>query len=191
MTYNETAAVIFRITSAYPSQARYITKEMTEDMIREWHQSMRHLKSDGVMEAVTALVAEQKWMPSLSDVIGKILDIQYGTEDEIIRGLDRVISDSSTCIIFGQVTEEQKQGYEKLTPLQRLIIKSPYEFNLWLSKDHEWKSERIRLVKRDIQYGKHRGYLNGEQQVKALEGYEKERQNNDERRNYQSGFGSV
>lgn len=164
MTYNETAAVVYRIVSAYPSQARLMKTEMLEDMIREWHQSLKRLPTDGVMEAVTLLISEQKWMPVLSDVISKILDVQYGTENDIIRNLDRAISKSSNCIIFGQVTEEQEQGYEKLTPFQKLIIHSPYEFNLWLNKDREWKEDRVKRVKREIQNGRHQDYLNGNQQ---------------------------
>ena len=163
MTYSETAAVVYRITGAYPSQARLIDHSMIKGMIREWHEGLKSLPSDGVMEAVTMLITEQKWMPSLAEVIGKILDIQYGTNEDIIKSLDRVISRSSDCIIFGRVTEEQEKGYKELTPFQRLIIHSPYEFNLWLMKDYEWKEERVKAVKRDIQYGRHQDYLNGNQ----------------------------
>ena len=164
MTYNETMAIAYRVMGAYPFYTRHFSDEMVEDMIREWHEAMKNIPRDGAMAAVTALITEQKWMPSLSEVISKILDVQYGTEDDIIRDLDRAISRSSSCIIFGQVTEEQEQGYAKLSPFQRLIIRSPYEFNLWLNKDNEWKEERVRLVKREIQNGKHQDYLNGNQQ---------------------------
>lgn len=167
MTYNETVAIVYRIIGAYPFYTRHFTDEMIEEMIREWHEGLANIPRDGAMEAVTALVTEQKWMPSLSDIISKILDIQYGTEDDIIRALDKIISRSSNCIIFGQVTEEQERGYEELTPFQKLIIKSPYEFNLWLNKDREWKEERVRLVKREVQNGRHRDYLNGNQQERV------------------------
>ena len=167
MTYNETVAIVYRIIGAYPFYTRHFTDEMIEEMIREWHEGLANIPRDGAMEAVTALVTEQKWMPSLSDIINKILDIQYGTEDDIIRALDRIISRSSNCIIFGQVTEEQERGYEELTPFQKLIIKSPYEFNLWLNKDREWKEERVRLVKREVQNGRHRDYLNGNQKERV------------------------
>lgn len=163
MTNRETIAIVYRVIGAYPFYTRHFTDEMVEDMIREWHEGLKNIPPDGVMEAVTMLITENQWMPTLAEVIGKILDIQYGTENDIIRGLDRVISRSSNCIIFGQVTDEQEQGYEKLTPFQKLIVKSPYEFNLWLMKDHEWKEDRVRLVKREIQYGKHRDYLEGRQ----------------------------
>lgn len=113
--------------------------------------------------AVSNLITEQKWMPTLAEVISKILDIQYGTEQDIIRDLDRQISRSSNCIIFGQVTEEQEQGYARLSNFQKLIVKSPYEFNLWLTKDHEWKEERVKQIKREIQTGRHQAYLNGQQ----------------------------
>lgn len=172
MTKRETIAVVYRVIGAYPQHVRHFTDEMIEDMIREWHEGLANLPSDGVMEAVTTLTTEQKWMPSLSEVISKILDIQYGTEDAIIDELDRAISKSSTCIIFGQVTEEQEQGYEKLTSFEKLIIKSPHEFNRWLTKDYEWKSERVRQVKREIQYGRYKGQLNGRSDFnvfKALE----------------------
>ena len=161
MTYNETAAVVYRIISAYPFYARNISNEMLNDMIREWHEGLSNLPPDGVMEAVTALVTEQKWMPSLSEVITKILDIQYGNDSDIIRKLDRAISRSSTCIIYGQVTEEQVKGYEKLTPFEKLIIRGPDEFNLWLTRDHEWKEERVSKIKREIAYGRHTEYLTG------------------------------
>ena len=164
MTYSETAAVIYRITSAYPSQARYIDNSMTEGMVREWHECLKNLQPDGVMEAVTALCAENKWMPSLSEVIGKILDIQYGTEDDIIRTLDRIVTHSSNCIIFGQVTEDQIEGYGKLSAFQKLIIHSPEEFNLWMMKDHEWKAERVLRAKREVQFGRYVECLNGESQ---------------------------
>lgn len=164
MTYNETAAVVFRIVSAYPFYSRNITDEMLKDMVREWHEGLAMLPPDGVMKAVTELITEQKWMPSLSEVIGKILDIQYGTEEAIIRKLDQAISRSSTCIIIGQVTDEQRRGYEELTNFQKLIVRSAYEFNLWMQKDYEWKEERVRSVKREIQYGRHADYLNGKQQ---------------------------
>ena len=164
MTYNETMAIVYRVIGAYPFYTRHFSDEMVEDMIREWHESMKGIPRDGAMEAVTTLITEMKWMPSLSEVISKILDVQYGTEDDIIRSLDKAISRSSNCIIFGQVTEEQEQGYEKLTPFQKLIIHSPYEFNLWLNRDREWKEDRVRLVKREIQNGRHRDYLNGNQQ---------------------------
>ena len=176
MTYNETVAIVYRIIGAYPFYTRHFTDEMIEEMIREWHEGLANIPRDGAMKAVTALVTEQKWMPSLSDIINKILDVQYGTESDIIRELDRLISRSSNCIIFGQVTEEQEKGYEELSPFQKLIVKSPYEFNLWLNKDYEWKAERVRLVKREMQSGKYRDYLNGNQQgqvgfniLKALE----------------------
>lgn len=161
MTYSETAAVIYRILNAYPSQARLIDKPMIENMIREWHEGMKNLPADGVMEAVTALCTESKWMPSLSEIITKILDIQYGTEDDIIRGLDKAIQRSSNCIIFGRVTEEQEQGYKRLTPFQKLIIHSPADFNLWLNKDHEWKAEQIKRIKREVSYGRHKERLMG------------------------------
>lgn len=164
MTYNETLAIVYRVIGAYPFYARQFTDEMVEGMVREWHEGMAHLDRDKAMEAVTALIMEQKWMPTLSEVIDKILDTQYGTESDIIKALDRAISRSSNCIIFGQVTEEQEQGYEKLTPFQKLIVKSPYEFNLWLNKDYEWKADRVKLVKREIQGGRHRDYLMGNQQ---------------------------
>lgn len=170
MTYKETAAVVYRIVSAYPSQARLIEKDMLEDMIREWHQSLKHIQTEGVMEAVTLLITEQKWMPTLAEVIGKILDVQYGTDDDIIRNLDRVIANSSVYIIFGQVTEEQVQGYERLSAFQKLIVRSPSEFNLWLTRDHEWKQDRVNGVKRDIQYGRHMDYLNGKAQA-AIGGF--------------------
>lgn len=160
MTYSETVAVIYRITSAYPSQARYIDKSMTEAMIREWHENLKSLPSDGVMEAVTELVSEQKWMPSLSEVISKILDKQYGTDDEIIRELDHRVSFSSNCIIFGEVTEDQERGFERLTYFQKMIIRSPYEFSMWMMKDYEWKAERVLRVKRQMQHGGHKTYLN-------------------------------
>lgn len=161
MTYNETLAIVYRVMGAYPFYTRQFTDEMVEGMVREWHEAMAHIPRDGAMEAVTTLIAEQKWMPSLSEVINKILDMQYGTEDDIIRQLDRIISRSSNCIIFGQVTEEQEQGYEQLTPFQKLIIQSPYEFNLWLNKDHQWKTNRVKRIKREIQGGQHRNYLEG------------------------------
>lgn len=164
MTNKETIAVVYRVLSAYPFYARHITDEMIEDMIREWHEGLKNIPPDGVMEAVTMLITEQRWMPTLAEVIGKILDIQYGTEDDIIRDLDRMISHASICIIFGQVTEEQIQGYEKLSPFQRLIVRSPSEFNLWLTKDHEWKEERVRRIKREVSYGRHTECLNGNQQ---------------------------
>ena len=164
MTNKETIAIVYRVISAYPFYTKHLTDEMVEDMIREWHEGLRSLPADGVMEAVTMLITEQKWMPTLAEVIGKILDIQYGTDADIIRGLDRVISRSSNCIIFGQVTEEQEEGYKKLTPFQKLIVQSPYEFNLWLTKDHEWKEERVKRIKREIQGGGHRVALSGNQQ---------------------------
>ena len=167
MTYNETMAIVYRVIGAYPFYTRHFSDEMVEDMIREWHEAMKNIPRDGAMEAVTRLVSEQKWMPSLSEVINKILDFQYGENDKIIEELDRKILYSSDYIIFGQVTEEQKQGYEKLTPFQKLIIHNPAEFNLWLNKGYEWKEERIKQVKREIQYGRHRDYLNGNQQEKV------------------------
>lgn len=150
MTYNETIAVVYRIIGAYPSQSRLLSKDMVQSMVREWHEALKALPPEGVMEAVTLLIAEQKWLPSLSDVIGKILDVQYGTDDDIITGLDRAIRRSSNCIIFGQVTDEQREGYKKLTAFQKLIIHSPAEFNLWLNKDHEWKRDRVQHVKRHM-----------------------------------------
>ena len=170
MTYNETMAIVYRVIGAYPFYSRNLTDEAIEDMIREWHQGLMNISSDRAMEAVTALIMEQKWMPVLSEVIGKVLDVQYGTEDEIIKDLDRAILKSSNCIIFGQVTEDQEQGYQNLTPFQKLIVKSPSEFNLWLMKDHEWKEDRVKLVKREVQNGKHRDYLNGTQQ-EAIGGF--------------------
>lgn len=163
MTYRETMAVVYRIIGAYPFYARQFTDEMIEEMIREWHEGLSGMASDRVMEAVTMLITEQKWMPSLSEVIAKILDVQYGTDGDIIRALDRAIAGSSTCIIFGQVTAEQTQGFNKLSRFQKLIVKSPAEFNQWLMKDYEWKEERVKLIKRQIQYGRHRDYLSGKQ----------------------------
>lgn len=160
MTYNETMAIVYRVIGAYPFYSRNLTDEAIEDMIREWHQGLMNISSDGAMEAVTALIMEQKWMPTLSEVIGKVLDIQYGTEADIIKNLDRVISHSSNCIIFGQVTEEQKNAYEDLPPFMKLIIHSPYEFNLWLNRDYEWKEERVKRIKREVGMGKHTAFLN-------------------------------
>lgn len=154
MTYNETAALVYRVYSAYPQQNKHISQEMLSNMIREWHEVLKGLSPNGVMEAVTLLTSEQKWMPSLSDVIGKILDVQYGTEDDIIRELDRAIRRSSNCIIFGQVTDEQREGYEKLSEFQRLIVHSPSEFNMWLTKEYDWKADRVKRVKMDIQFGR-------------------------------------
>ena len=164
MTYSDAMAIVYRVLDAYPFYSRNLTNDAVEGMIREWHQGLMNIDRDGAMEAITALISEQKWMPSLSEILGKILDIQYGTDADIIRGLDRVISRSSNCIIFGRVTEEQEQGYEKLTPFQKLIVQSPYEFNLWLTKDHEWKEERVKRIKREIQGGGHRDALSGNQQ---------------------------
>lgn len=161
MTYNETMAIVYRVIGAYPFYSRSLTDEAIEDMIREWHEGLMNIPSDRAMEAVTELISENKWMPSLSEVIGKILDIKYGTESAIIKELDRAILRSSNCILFGQVTEEQERGYEKLSPFQKLIIHSPYEFNLWLNKDYEWKEERVKRVKREISFGKHTDCLNG------------------------------
>lgn len=166
MTNKETIALVYRVISAYPFYAKHLTDDMIEDMIREWHEGLKHMDREGVMEAITALTMEQKWMPTLAEVISKILDIQYGTEADIIRDLDRTISRSSNCIIFGEVTEDQERGYQNLTPFQKLIVRSPSEFNLWLMKDHEWKEERVKRVKRDVSYGRHTDYLNGNQQEK-------------------------
>ena len=163
MTYNETMAIVYRVISAYPFYARHFTDEMIEEMVREWHEGMSSLPRDGAMDAVTALITEQKWMPSLSEVISKILDMQYGTDSDVIRQLDRAVARSSNCIILGQVTEEQVDGYKRLTPFQKLIINSPSEFNLWLMKDHEWKEERVKRIKREIQYGRHKDCLSGNQ----------------------------
>lgn len=163
MTNKETIAVVYRVISAYPFYAKHITDEMVEDMIREWHEGLKNIPPNGVMEAVTMLITENQWMPTLAEVISKILDIQYGTEDDIIIALDRAISRSSLYIIFGEVTDEQRQGFERLTPFQKLIIQSPYEFNMWLTKDHEWKRERVRRIKREISFGRHQDYLNGKQ----------------------------
>lgn len=171
MTYNETAAIVYRVVSAYPFYARNISDEMLKNMVREWHEGLSNLPSDGAMEAVTALIMEQKWMPSLSEVITKILDMQYGENATIIRDLDRAIMNSSTYIIFGQVTEEQEQGYEKLSPFQKLIIRSPYEFNLWLTKDYEWKEERVQRIKREVSYGRHTECLTGTQQESLGSGF--------------------
>lgn len=163
MTYNETAAIVYRIVSSYPFYARNIDNEMLKGMVREWHEGLKSVSSEGAMQAVTELTTEMKWMPALSEVIGKILDVQYGADNDIIRKLDVAVSRSSTCIIFGQVTEEQIKGYEKLTPFQKLIIRCPEEFNLWLQKDYEWKEDRVRRIKREVQSGKHMDYLNGKQ----------------------------
>ena len=163
MTYNETAAIVFRVIGAYPFYARQFSEDMVKNMVREWHESLKHMSAERAMEAVTALISEQMWMPTLAEVISKMLDVQYGTDSDIIRDLDRAISHSSTCIIFGQVTEEQEQGYEKLAPFQKLIVTSPYEFNLWLTKDHEWKEERVGRIKRELSHGKHMDYLTGNQ----------------------------
>lgn len=156
MTYEETVAVVYRIVSGYPMQTNRFTDETIESMAREWHNGLKNLSSDGVMEAVTRIVMEQKWMPSLSELILKILDVQYGTDEEIIRKLDRIITLSSDCIIFGQVTEDQEQGYKELTPFQQMIVRSPAEFNTWMMKDYEWKQARVLRVKREIQYGSHK-----------------------------------
>ena len=164
MTNKETIALVYRVMGAYPFYTRHFTDEMVEDMIREWHEGLKNIPPDGVMEAVTVLITENQWMPTLAEVIGKILDIQYGTERDIIRDLDEKIISSSSCIIFGQVTEEQKQGYEKLTPFQKLIIHNPAEFNMWLTKDYEWQEERVKCIKREVSNGKHTDYLNGNQQ---------------------------
>lgn len=161
MTNKETIALVYRLLGSYPTMSRHFTDEMIEDMIREWHEGLKNVPRDGAMEAVTALVSEQKWMPSLSEVLAKILEMQYGKDEDIIRDLDRAIRRSSNCIIFGQVTDEQREGYERLTPFQKLIIHSPYEFNLWLMKDHEWKEERVQRIKREISYGRHRDALEG------------------------------
>lgn len=161
MTYNETMAIVYRVLNSYPFYARSLTNQAVEGMIREWHEGLKNIPRDGAMEAVTALVAEQKWMPSLSEVLAKILDMQYGKDEDIIRDLDRVIRRSSNCIIFGQVTDEQREGYEKLTPFQKLIIHNPSEFNLWLNKDYEWKEERVRQIKREVSYGRHKDALEG------------------------------
>lgn len=161
MTYSETVAVVYRVIGAYPFYTRHLSDEMLEDMAREWHEGLKSIPPDGVMEAVTALITEQKWMPTLAEIISKILDIQYGTEQAIIKDLDRLISRSSNCIIFGQVTEEQEQGYKELSNFHKLIVRSPHEFNLWLMKDYEWKEDRVKRVKREIQTGKHQAYLNG------------------------------
>ena len=163
MTYNETAAIVYRVVSAYPFYARNIDNEMLKGMVREWHEGLKSIASEGAMQAVTELITEMKWMPALSEVIGKILDVQYGADNDIIRKLDVAVRRSSTCIIFGQVTEEQIEGYEKLTPFQKLIIRCPEEFNLWLQKDYEWKEDRVRRIKREVQSGKHMDYLNGKQ----------------------------
>lgn len=171
MTYNETAAIVYRVISAYPFYARQFTDDMVKNMVREWHEGLRHIDREGAMEAVTALITEQKWMPTLSEVISKILDMQYGDDSTIIRDLDRAISRSSNCIIFGQVTEDQERGYQNLTPFQKLIVRSPSEFNLWLMKDHEWKEERVRRIKREVSYGRHRDYLNGAKR-EALGGFD-------------------
>lgn len=161
MTYSDTMAIVYRVIGAYPFYTRQFSDEMIEDMIREWHEAMKNIPRDGAMEAVTALIMKQKWMPSLSEVINEILDMQYGEDSFIIRELDRAVSRSSNCIIFGQVTEEQERGYENLTPFQKLIIRSPSEFNLWLMKDHEWKEERVQRIKREISYGRHTDALEG------------------------------
>lgn len=161
MTNRETIAIVYRVLGAYPSQARHLSDDMIEDMIREWHEGLKSVPRDGAMEAVTALITEQKWMPSLSEVITKILDMQYGDDSLIIRDLDRAVARSSNCIIFGQVTEDQERGYQNLTPFQKLIIRSPSEFNLWLMKDHEWKEERVQRIKREISYGRHIDALEG------------------------------
>ena len=167
MTYSDTMAIVYRILGSYPTMSRHLSDEAVEDMIREWHEAMRNIPRDGAMEAVTALVTEQKWMPALSEVLSKILDMQYGSDEKIIRELDRAISRSSNCIIFGQVTDEQKEGYEKLTPFQKLIIHSPHEFNLWMNRDHEWKEERVRQIKREVQTGRHNAVLEGKQPEKV------------------------
>lgn len=164
MTYNETMAIVYRVIGAYPFYTRHFSDEMVEDMIREWHEAMRGISRDGAMDAITALIMEQKWMPTLSEVITKILDMQYGEDGKIIQDLDKAIASSSTCIIFGEVTEEQERGYERLSDFQKLIVRSPNEFNLWLTRDHEWKQDRVSRVKRDVQYGRHTDYLNGNQQ---------------------------
>ena len=160
MTYNETMAIVYRVIGAYPFYSRNLTDEAIEDMIREWHEGLINIPSDRAMEAVTELISENKWMPTLSEVIGKVLDIQYGTEADIIKKLDRAISHASTCIIFGQVTEEQKNAYEDLPPFMKLIIHSPYEFNLWLNRDYEWKEERVKRIKREVGMGKYTAFLN-------------------------------
>ena len=171
MTYNETAAIVYRIVSAYPFFATHISDQMLENMVREWHEALAPMDSDKTMEAVTALIMKQKWMPSLSEVINEILDMQYGENPFIIRELDRAVSRSSNCIIFGQVTEDQERGYQNLTPFQKLIIRSPSEFNLWLMKDHEWKEERVQRIKREISYGRHTDYLNGARQEVLSNGF--------------------
>lgn len=171
MTNKETIAIVYRLLGSYPTMSRHLTDEMVEDMIREWHEGLKNVSRDGAMEAVTALITEQKWMPSLSEVITKILDMQYGDDSLIIRDLDRAVARSSNCIIFGQVTEDQERGYENLTPFQKLIIHSPYEFNLWLMKDHEWKEERVQRIKREISYGRHTDYLNGARQEALCNGF--------------------
>ncbi len=161
MTYNETAAIVYRVVSAYPFYARQFTDDMVKSMVREWHEGLRHIDREGAMEAVTALITEQKWMPSLSEVITKILDMQYGDDSLIIRDLDRAVARSSNCIIFGQVTDEQREGYERLSPFQKLIIHNPSEFNLWLNKDYEWKEERVKQIKREVSCGRHIDALEG------------------------------
>lgn len=171
MTYSDTMAIVYRVIGAYPFYTRQFSDEMIEDMIREWHEAMKNIPRDGAMEAVTALIMKQKWMPSLSEVINEILDMQYGEDSFIIRELDRAVSRSSNCIIFGQVTEDQERGYQNLTPFQKLIIRSPSEFNLWLMKDHEWKEERVQRIKREISYGRHTDYLNGARQETLGDGF--------------------
>lgn len=159
MTNKETIAMVYRLLGAYPFYARAFTDEMIEDMCREWHEGLKYIDKEGVMEAVSILTSENHWMPTLAEVISKILDIQYGDNAKIIRDLDKAIARSSTCIIYGQVTEEQEEGFKALTPFQKLIVRSPYEFNLWLMRDYEWKEERVSRIKREVSYGKHADYL--------------------------------
>lgn len=178
MTYNETLAIVYRVIGAYPFYAKQFSDETIEGMVDEWHEGLKTLPPDRVMESVTSLVTEQKWMPTLSEVIGKILDVQYGTDNEIIKSLDRAISRSSSCIIFGQVTEEQERGYEKMSNFQKLIIRSPQEFNLWMTKGHEWKEERVKRVKREIQQGQHQKYLTVAHNSRMIEEQHREASSN-------------
>ena len=76
MTYNDTMAIVYRVLNAYPFYARNLTNQAVEGMIREWHEGLSGIDREGAMEAVTAIITEQKWMPSLSEILSRILDMQ-------------------------------------------------------------------------------------------------------------------
>ncbi len=128
MTKKETAEIMAIINAAYP---QFYGKQSDADKIaalRLWYMHFKNVSYAIMLQAVHAVIAENKFQPTIADVNEKI--------DLIVGAITDLSSDEAWAAVERAIhASDHTAAFNRLPPLVRRVVGSAEQLDKWANMD--------------------------------------------------------